>query len=85
MFEKNGFQSASTHRAFSPHLTIAKSRHLHNRGGGRLKPAIYAELLDTEFGNEPVAGLELLSMTLPADKDGYYHCFQSYAFAELLQ
>ncbi|KAL5469354.1 hypothetical protein EMCRGX_G030604 [Ephydatia muelleri] len=35
VFEKNGFQSAGTHRAFSPHLTIAKSRHLHNRVVGR--------------------------------------------------
>ena len=82
VFETNGLQSTDGLRAFSPHLTVAKVRR--DKSHVRLKQEMYADMLDIEFGSEHVTELELLSMTLPVDKDGYYHCFQNCTFDELL-
>ena len=43
----------------------------------------YAHLLGTEFGSQPIEGLELLSMTKRPDAEGYYYCFERHAFSSV--
>ena len=45
-----------------------------------IHPKSYEDHKDDSFGNQSINTLELLSMTLPADKDGYYHCFSRESF-----
>ena len=72
-------------KPFNPHLTIAKmstmpqgiERRYRQRTGRRMgiERKGYVEFTETDFGHQVVDGLELLSMKLPADSQGYYHCF----------
>ena len=48
-----------------------------------IDPSTYSDLVDTEFGAQPIEGLELLSMTFPPDKEaGYYYCFERHFFSQ---
>ena len=49
-----------------------------------IEPSAYAELIDTEFGSQTIDGLELLSMIVPPDKDGYYYCLDKCHFDDVL-
>ena len=40
-----------------------------------IDPKCYEEHKDECFGVQPIDTLELLSMTRPADAQGYYHCY----------
>ena len=40
-----------------------------------IDPQCYEEHKDSCFGTQPINTLELLSMTRPADRQGYYHCY----------
>ncbi len=51
----------------------APRQHHRNRPG--IRKGAYEEFLETSFGEQDVDGLELLSMSLPVDSHGYYHCF----------
>ncbi len=61
---------------FNPHLTVAKMSQRQDRPGNRLsiRREAYDMFLETSFGEQDVEGLELLSMSLPVDSCGYYHC-----------
>jgi len=66
---------------FTPHLTIAKTSKTSGRKQVKMiHPKSYEDHKDDSFGNQSINTLELLSMTLPADKDGYYHCFSRESF-----
>ena len=92
VFDQHGFPDTDG-RTFSPHLTIAKMsayreprRHGRPSGQRRLTGITeehYGEYKDAEFGVQTVTGLELLSMTEPEDKDGYYYCFQRLSFDDV--
>ena len=92
VFDQHGLPDTDG-RTFSPHLTIAKmSAYREHRRWGRpsrqrrltgITEEHYGEFKDAEFGVQTVTGLELLSMTEPEDKEGYYHCFQRLSFHEV--
>ena len=81
-----------------PHLTIAKMSKIYKKKQQKnkkkddtdknvlqgIEPSAYAELIDTEFGSQTIDGLELLSMIVPPDKDGYYYCFEKCSFDDVL-
>lgn len=66
-------------RPFQSHLTVAKTR---NARHTPISPDTYSAFVGEEFGEQEVEGLELLSMSMPADEDGYYHCFAKCPFVE---
>ena len=68
-------------KKFTPHLTIAKTTKTSGRKRvKKIEPASYEKHKDEVFGTQYVNSLELLSMTLPPDKQGYYHCFSRASF-----
>jgi len=68
-------------KKFSPHLTIAKtSKTSGKKRVKKIEPASYEKYKDEVFGTQIIDSLELLSMTLPPDKQGYYHCFNRELF-----
>ncbi|XP_065885903.1 A-kinase anchor protein 7-like [Dysidea avara] len=68
-------------KKFTPHLTIAKTTKTSGRKRvKKIEPASYEKHKDEVFGTQYVNSLELLSMTLPPDKQGYYHCFSRESF-----
>ena len=86
----HGIQDTNKRDHFSPHLTLAKMSAYRWQGKRGKYPRLtgitedhYSDFKDTYFGVQRVEGLELLSMTLPQDADGYYHCFQRVSFNEL--
>ena len=76
VFAANGIASLNTY-SFVPHLTVLKMPKKSKNG---IEPSTYAHLLGTEFGSQPIEGLELLSMTKPYDAEGYYYCFHRSSF-----
>lgn len=68
-------------KKFTPHLTIAKTTKTSGRKRvKKIEPASYEKHKDEVFGTQIINSLELLSMTLPPDKQGYYHCFSRELF-----
>ena len=68
-------------KKFTPHLTIAKTTKTSGRKRvKKIEPASYEKHKDEMFGTQIINSLELLSMTLPPDKQGYYHCFSRELF-----
>ena len=81
-FTENGLKSTDNKATFTPHVTIAKT----SRTAGKKKvkvidPKCYEEHKDNCFGIQPINTLELLSMTQPADVQGYYHCYGKEPFS----
>ena len=75
-FTENGLCSTDKKATFTPHLTISKTTK--TSGKKRIKmidPKCYEEHRDDCFGVQPINTLELLSMTRPPDRQGYYHCY----------
>ena len=48
----------------------------------KIEPSLYEELTDTTFGKQTVTGLQLCSMFLPKDAQGYYHVEQELQFGK---
>lgn len=66
-------------RDYTPHLTITKiPRRLPELD--KIDPSAYADLVDTEFGDQAIDGLELLAMSISSE-DEYYHCHQRLSFS----
>ncbi len=69
-------------KPFKPHLTVAKMSQMRQQNAHRqryrnrlsIRREAYDMFLETSFGEQDVEGLELLSMSLPVDSRGYYHC-----------
>ena len=87
--KSHGIQDTDKRGHFSPHLTLAKMSAYRWQGKRGRHPRLtgitedhYDDFKETYFGVQRVEGLELLSMTLPLDADGYYHCFQRFSFDE---
>ena len=80
-FSENGLYNTDKKAAYTPHLTIAKtSKTFGRKRVKRIDPESYEEHKHDCFGTQPINTLELLSMTLPADHEGYYHCFSRETF-----
>ena len=79
-FEEHGFPSPDR-RAFTPHLTVAKTGKTGRQGLSHIDQKLYEEFQHRDVGQQRVSGLELLSMVEPMDCDGYYHCFERCEFA----
>ena len=62
-------------------MTVAMLGQKRIRGG--IPHEATAAFDEHEFGRQEVEGLELLSMSEPADEDGYYYCFRRCPFARL--
>ena len=85
---REGFSSSglptTDDRPFQSHLTLAKMSAANREDRvalrNRIPPPAYESFLDAGFGEQVVEGLELLSMTHPADEGGYYHCFSKCPF-----
>ena len=68
-------------KKFTPHLTIAKTTKTSGRKRvKKIEPTSYEKHMDEIFGTQTIDSLELLSMKLPPDKLGYYHCFSRESF-----
>ena len=80
-FAENGLSSTDKKAVYMPHLTIAKTSKTSGRKRvKKIDPKCYEEYKHDCFGTQPINTLELLSMRLPADSGGYYHCFSRETF-----
>ena len=75
-FGKGGLPTTDSKR-FNAHLTIAKTSKSYVRS---IPSSSYSHLHDINFGVDSFDGLELLSMSRPEDRDGYYYCFKKCSF-----
>ncbi|XP_030839612.1 A-kinase anchor protein 7 [Strongylocentrotus purpuratus] len=73
-YKIKGIKSTDTRR-FNPHLTVVKlSRDsVYKTGVRSIKSELYCDYSDTLFGNQPVSGFQLCSMSKPKSDDGYYY------------
>lgn len=76
-FAANGLAKIE-HKDYVPHLTITKIPHK-KQGQNRINHSTYTDVMDTEFGNQTIEGLELLEMSTTV-KGGYYHCHSRVLF-----
>ena len=67
--EEEGFMCDSR---FTPHLTIMKD--------GSIPDAVRERFGDKCFGKQEVSAIQLLSMTEPPTREGFYHCFGNFKF-----
>lgn len=80
-FAENGLYCTDKKATYIPHLTVAKTSKTSGRKRVKvIDPECYEKYKHDCFGVQPVNTLELLSMTLPADEQGYYHCFSRETF-----
>uniref|UniRef100_H2Y1B1 A-kinase anchor protein 7-like phosphoesterase domain-containing protein n=1 Tax=Ciona intestinalis TaxID=7719 RepID=H2Y1B1_CIOIN len=66
----------SEDKAFKPHLTIMKLSKMFGAKRFKIKkisPSLYEDFVETNFGDEIINRIELLSMLKPKQRDGYYH------------
>lgn len=69
---KNGGLPTTDPKKFTAHLTIAKT---HKGSVKSIPSSSYSGLHGAYFGTDLVDELELLSMSKPSDKHGYYYIF----------
>ncbi|CAG8600543.1 16714_t:CDS:2 [Funneliformis mosseae] len=79
-FQQEGLVDNDLKKEFIPHATLVKLRKrmiIKHKDGkkevvNRIPPEIYEHFRDFDFGTHCVKGVELSSMLLPKDDDGYY-------------
>ncbi|EDV25697.1 uncharacterized protein TRIADDRAFT_56071 [Trichoplax adhaerens] len=71
-------------KPFKPHVTIFKlsknPKKLKKLGIAKLDPKTYESWKDHHFGIEKMRGLQLCSMLLPPENDGFYRCISTIDF-----
>lgn len=82
IFAESGLCNTDKKATYTPHLTIAKTSKTSGRRRVKvIDPKCYEEHKDDCFGTQLIDMLELLSMTLPADRQGYYYCYSRETFS----
>ena len=76
-FSERGFACESN---FSPHITLLKKGYKKGNDLEEVPPVAYANMNKTYFGIQEFSGIQLLSMSKPQTKKGYYFCETEHNF-----
>jgi len=63
---------------FTPHLTLMKLSRMKSKTVKKIDMDLFESFEQLEFGDQPVEKIQVLSMNLPVQEDGYYFCQHTY-------
>lgn len=76
-FSENSFSCESK---FNSHLTLLKKGYKKKCDVQKVPKEAYQDIKETYFGIQQISGVQLLSMSKPQTKEGYYFCEAEYKF-----
>ena len=76
-FSEKGFSCDSK---FTPHLTLMKKGYKKSSNLNKIPSQSFENAEEKQFGTQQFSGIQLLSMTKPQTKDGYYYCEEEFKF-----
>ncbi|RHZ78772.1 hypothetical protein Glove_156g5 [Diversispora epigaea] len=84
-FKKNGLVDNDIHKEFKPHVTLMKLRNPIKINQGKkiikhIPKEIYENFRECDFGKHFINSIELSSMHMPKDDDGYYAKIEAMKF-----
>lgn len=67
-------------KKFNAHLTLLKKGYKRKKNVQKVPLEAYKDIKDSYFGIQEISGIQLLSMSKPQTKEGYYFCEAEYKF-----